>query len=252
MLLKNAPKFLTVIFFLTLISLPQASHSFGLGIYVPFGTGSGTFTYADDEYDTEYDFDTKYGGGFGIVLDTKIARDGLFNYRLNLGFINGTNTFEDYNMDIILSRDDYKYYVMDHTFGFGVLRNSWMRLWLGPQIRLAIMNMEEEKETGYDYYTQSISGIGFGLAPVIGANFNFGPVFTAAIEIGYRVNSYAGTWEFDGYTSSSGSLYLSEDFTTSENMVFINFSLLFRIGDVFESAYDDADDDKPDYDEEYY
>ncbi len=235
---KKLLSILAALLITILFAVPKQGHSFGMGIYVPFGGGGGTMTITDWVSDNEFDFDTKYEGGFGIVLDTKIARDGLFNYRLNLGFINGTNTLKDYYMDIILSRDDYKYYVMDHTFGFGVLRNSFMRLWLGPQIRLAIMNMEEEKEAIDDSYTQSIYGIGFGLAPVIGANFNFGPVFTAAIEIGYRISSYAGTWEFDGYSSSTGWVNISEDFTTSENMFFINFSLLFRMGDNYDNAED--------------
>lgn len=225
-LLSTLTALLIVIFF----AVPKNVHSFGMGIYVPFGAGSGTFTLSDLS-DVEIDYDGTYAGGFGIVLDTKIARDGLFNYRLNLGLINGSNKYEGNTK----AQDGYKYYVLDNSFGFGVVRTSWLRLWIGPQIRIAYMNLEDNS-TGN---TETMNGIGFGFAPVIGANFNFGPVFTAAIDLGYRFSSYAGTWEYEGYNEYSGYYdYWDESFTRSENMFFINFSLLFRMGDTYDNAED--------------
>jgi len=231
---KTLFKFGVIFTLIALFSLPQQGNAFGIGIYIPaFGTGSVTYSYTNsyDTYESEYD--TRYAGGLGIVLDTRVARNGVFNYRLNLGFYNATNI---YSSD--WEYEDFKFYVMDHSFGFGVVRTRLMRIWIGPQVRLA-------------YHTQpnDDSLIGFGLGPVLGANFNFGRVFTVALDLGYRVSAYAGTSESEdeyGYGSET------ETFTRTENLFFINLSVLFRLGDVFERAYDDADDDKPDYDEEYY
>lgn len=226
---KKVLSILTIMLITVLFALPQQGYGFGMGIYVPFGTGSGTFTLTDLS-DVELNYDGTYAGGFGIVLDTKIARDGLFNYRLNLGVINGSNTYEGGT-----EQNGYKYYTLDNSFGFGVVRTSWLRLWIGPQIRIAYMNMEDNSNG----YTEKINGVGFGFAPVIGANFNFGPVFTAALDLGFRFSSYAGTWDYEGYNEYSGYYDTwNESFTRSENMFFINFSLLFRMGDNYDNAED--------------
>jgi len=234
-MLRKLTAYLFIVSITVLIFLPKETSAFGIGIYVPIvGSGSGTVT--DIDTDDEFDYDMKYAGGFGIVLDTKVAKDGLFNYRLNLGMINGD---ED--------REDYKYYVMDHSFGFGVLRTRFVRLWIGHQVRLAYMNYSDE--TSYGNY--DVSGIGFGLGPVLGANFNFGPVFTAELDLGYRVSSYAGTAEYE-YDSEYYYESDSADFTQTENVFFVNLSLIFRIADVFGRTSTQPDDEKPDYDQDYY
>lgn len=223
-----------VITLFVLLMLPQQGNAFGIGIYVPvFGAGGGTVSEIDSDFD--FDYDMNYAGGFGIVLDSKVAKNGLFNYRLNIGLINGADDTED-----------YKYYVIDNTFGFGIVRTRFVRLWLGPQVRLAYMDYSEESSYG----TFSVSGVGFGIGPVLGANFNFGPVFTVGLDLGYRISSYVGSTEYEYEEYSYGSD--SADYTQSENIFFVNLSLIFRIGDVFGGSTKVYDDDKPNYDEEYY
>jgi len=211
---------------LILIVAPKESNAFGIGIFVPvYGTGSGTYTLSNFDTQTDYDFD--YAGGLGIVLDTRVARNGLFNYRLNLGFYSASQSYstDEYNT----SYDGFKFYIMDHTFGFGIVKTRFMRLWVGPQLRISYMNYELTDTFG----TESQYGLGYGLAPVLGANFNFGSVFTVAVDMGYRFGSYAGSWEYDG------SYYDSSDFTRSENQFFLNLSLIFRIGDSYEADLDE-------------
>ena len=100
--------------------------------------------------------------------------------------------------------------------------------------------MNREESNDYGTYTQY--GIGFGIAPVLGANFNFGKVFTVALDLGYRFSSFAGAWEYD-----SDSYYDSNDFTKSSNMFFVNLSLIFRMGDTYEDdAVDNAKQESPD------
>ena len=106
----------------------------GLGFYGTVQGGSGSwelenqsgFTFYDDDGDTE-----RFGIGF--TLDTAVARNKLFNYRLNIGperfdidFDNsGGATAELYGL------------AADNTFGFGVMRTEKVRLWAGPRVRIA-------------------------------------------------------------------------------------------------------------------
>lgn len=216
-----------------LILSPSNGNAFGIGLYVPVaGAGTSTWTISSDFGDNKEDYDFTGNGGFGIVLDTKVARDGLFNYRLNIGMQNATYSYQG------LDFKDFKLYVLDNSFGFGVVRTRFMRLWIGPQVRLAAMNRSKD---GTD-----LSAFGFGLAPVIGANFNFGRMLTAAVDLGYRFTSFGGKIE----SSDSYGSY-SNDFTIGQQAFFLNISFLFRINDVFESAYDE-DEDKADFNEDYY
>ncbi len=214
-----------------LLALPQNSNAFGIGIFIPaYGSGSGTYTNTNTDYKTDYDL--SYSGGLGIVLDTRVAKKGLFNYRLNLGYYNATHSFGGFDAD------GYKYYSMDHTFGFGIVKTRFLRLWLGPQLRIAYMNRGES----YDYGTYNEYGLGFGLAPVLGANFNFGKVFTVALDLGYRFSTYAVTAESDTDYD-----YSTDDYTKSGQNFFINLSLIFRMGDYYEADnVDNAKEETPD------
>ncbi len=227
---KRMAVLMVLVMGMMLLTLPQRANAFGIGVFVPvYGTGGGTYTWDDEGNETDYDL--SYSGGFGIVLDTKVAKKGLFNYRLNLGYHKATHTYNDYDVE------DFKYYTMDHSFGFGIVKTRFLRLWMGPQLRLAYMNYEISDDSG----TYSQYGLGFGIAPVLGANFNFGKVFTVAMDLGYRFSSYAGTAEFDG------SYYDTNDFTKSSQTFFVNLSLIFRIGDYYEDdAIDNAKEEAPD------
>lgn len=235
-------KLVVVIALIAVISLPQNANAFGIGIYLPvYGSGSGTLDFIDYD-ESEFDYDWDYDGGFGIVLDTKVARRGLFNYRLNLGMANASQKYGS-------TLDGFKYYMMDHTFGFGVVQTRVVRVWLGPQIGLALMSYEDNN----DYSDNSWNAVGFTFAPVLGANFNFGRMFTVAMDMGYKFSSFAGTAETTYYDSSYGyDVTDSDSFTQSQQGFFINLSLILRIGDVFDGGASDYDEDKPDYDEEYY
>lgn len=227
---------------ITLFSLPQQVNAFGIGVYIPVhgsGGGNGTLSWDSFEYnDVDFDFDSDHAGIFGIVLDTKLARRGVFNYRINLGLERGTN-------DYITNDDgDFNRYVFDNTFGFGIVQTRVIRLWLGPQLRIAAISSTDEG----DSYTMEFSGAEFGLAPVLGINVNLGRVITLAADMGYRFSGLAGSWDYsdDYYGSSNGT------FTMSEKTFFFNLSFIFRMGDVFDGGASDYDEDKPDYDEEYY
>jgi hypothetical protein len=124
--------------------------------------------------------------GFGLLLDTAVSTDSIFNYRLQIGMgsvtlsVNGVN----YNEDISL-----KEYHMYHSFGFGILRNDLVRLWLGPQVGLGTasgkFSYPGQSDTEFEEYFASIGGV-FGLNIHVSTNISLG------LCAGVRKNLIAG------------------------------------------------------------
>lgn len=217
------------------MTLPRQSSAFGIGVYVPvLGTGTAIFNGISDNT-----FGINYGEGYGIVLDTRVARNALFSYRLNVGYANGTLTHVDYPDT---KADGWIFCVLDNSFGFGVVKTSFLRLWVGPQVRYALLTVSDTNEDS----TITLNLFGLGLAPVIGANFNIGRLYTVGLDLGYRFSFYGGIVEDDNPDDP-----FTLPFTMTEQMFFINLSVLFRIRDVFERS-SDTKEYKPDYNEEYY
>lgn len=203
-----------------LMLIPNKSSAVGLGIYIPT-VGSGTTSLKINSYEFPEDLDNSHFG-FGFVLDTKVANPGVFNYRLHIGFESfelGDRNFRDERY----MEDNFSRYSIDNTFGFAVLQSSVVRLWLGPQIRLSYMNFNNEDN--------DINLIGLGLAPVLGANFNMGDVFTLAPELGYRFSVYGGTNSVD-----SDDYWITDDeddWTLNNREFFIKLNIIFRINDYY-------------------
>ena len=75
---------------------------------------------------------------FGISLDTNLATDRLFNYRMELG----KAYWEVDRFNNQSSTADLDGLVMNQDFGFGGLVSDSVRLWLGPELRLTYLNGE--------------------------------------------------------------------------------------------------------------
>lgn len=92
---------------------------------------------------------------YGLLLDTALARDTLFNFRYQVGF--GTTM---QNEDIFGS------------FGFGIVRTEHLRFWLGPQIGMSFKQR--------DTFPMPTFGA------VLGLNVNFLEHYTFTVDGGYR------------------------------------------------------------------
>lgn len=192
----------------------------GLGVYGGLSSGNSDWT-TDDNYGS-YDFKMDSGHTeAGLVLDTAVAKDRLFNYRLNLGYLK--STYKDDSGDKL----ELDGFAMTHSFGFGVLRTENVRLWLGPQLRFSYVT--GSPKGGSDNYSQ----FGVGIAPVLGININLGPVVTLAVDGGYRFSSYFGTYDYTNYSYSGYSYSDTGSYTVSEQTPFVNVSLIFRMGDKY-------------------
>lgn len=222
----------------------------GLGFFISndFGDAEVTEDNADPIlYDFEYEFDAD-GFGFGMVYDSNVSQDTLFNYRLNVGYGGGeydinavhdtTNGF-DWDMSGVSSDVDFDLFAIDNTFGFGIVRKDFMRLWIGPQVRIGYMNVSGKVIPDVSNPTVANAEIdtnliGLGFAPVIGGNFHLDDRFSLCVALGYRMSWY---WSVDGekkITNNGVPVASSDaDFEVYENGLFANLSLIFRFGDTF-------------------
>lgn len=184
-----------------LFSISNAS-AIGLGAYYQLGWGKANWKW--DDNGTAYNDSLDHRGRLpGFVLDTNVAQDQVFNYRLQLG------------LDQIKVAGGGKAtgYVMDHIFGFGVVRNEFMRLWVGPQLHLSYY---DDADWDSDF---RLFGLGGG--PAVGVNIHAGDTVSFCITNGFLLSSQLGE-AANGF-----------DFSGYETLFYINFSVLFRINDAY-------------------
>jgi hypothetical protein len=216
-------------------------HALGLGLYFTAGGGPAELTEDWDvdsdweRYDTEGD--KRYFGG-GFVLDTAVAKNRVFNYRLNVGLEGARyeadkiiNEITDDNLTDLI--DDYQIdtsrLVFDNTFGFGVFRNRYVRIWLGPQLRFGYLWGDGDYKISGDTRRVDVWGGIAGIGAMGGINIHTGDAVSLGIDLGYRYSGYAGKIEKRG----SG-IIDSDPFFGNESVFFVNFSLLFRVNDIYE------------------
>ncbi len=200
------------------VALVSNASALGLGFYGGYG---------GDKADWDVDYNsTSVGNGtyqqnaehktFGFVMDTAVAKDKLFNYRLNLGY------------DTFLSKPGegaYKYvmkgFVLENDFGFGIVREPSVRVWLGPELRISILS-GEDRFNGTSGRNIDLFGVGVGLA--IGVNVNLGEAVALGFKVAYLVNNYYG--QGNGKTS----LDSDADYIVKEKLPIASVALIFRIG----------------------
>ncbi len=201
-------------FLLAAGSFPGQAHAFGLGGYASIGGGTAEYEAESAGGTTEVDLDSVIKE-FGFVMDTNLAMDRLFNYRVNLGYQmveheNGASPIE------------LEGFVLNQDFGFAVMRNRNLRLWLGPELQLSYLSGEIDINPNWD-----ITLYGVGLGPVVGMNFNIGRSLTLGLKGGYLFTYRQG----DGEDNSGGGS--SFDYEVQEHLFFVNLAVLFRINDSF-------------------
>ncbi|MBN2402898.1 MAG: hypothetical protein JXN64_10920 [Spirochaetes bacterium] len=195
-------------------------YAIGLGGYITGAGGSYDWTYSMREYDeTEITVDSnvfKLGGGF--ILDTAVAKDTLFNYRLNVGYTalvidNEEGVYDIYGWD----------FHVYNTFGFGLVRTESIRFWIGPQAGLGLYYGEwDVSEDTYD--TNSFSTFFLSIGGAIGLNYNISSRFSLGFDGGIRFASHSGYGELGDQTY---------DITGSGAEFFANVCFIVRINDSY-------------------
>jgi hypothetical protein len=200
-----------------LVSSSQLN-ALGLGLYGTASKADYTWTYHIDE-SPNADVDSDVSKiGLGFVLDTCLAKDNLFNYRLNIGYAKLDISNEKGKSIEDMTGNEYSLY---NTFGFGIFRSEVVRFWLGPQIGFGWTKGEYET-SGTEEAT--FWTIFYSYAIVTGLNFNIEDLITIGVDGGYRISKHAGTADF---------LIDSYGITATGKEFFANFSVMFRINDVF-------------------
>ena len=212
--------FLLIISVLLCIGYHQKASALGIGAYGGFSYSEPEFEEIDGSISSE---GKNYWIGGGLVLDTAVAKKNLFNYRLNFGLGQLTQTSKNGSFD-----DGTKGFQLDiiNSFGFGIVKVSFMRMWLGPQVGLRFSYID------YSYSYNTIEQYRLSILPgaVLGFNFNIGSVFTIGIDGGFRYNLGVAI------DSSSGYYYNETSYTVLGPEGFVNLSILFRIGDTYSGS----------------
>ncbi len=130
--------------------------------------------------DKDYSLATKtYGATVGMVLDTAVAYDSLFNLRFQIDYSLLSNSIKSE----MLEERYLFYFIKPHSvFGFSPIRKRCLRFWFGPGLGLSYMqNQQQSKE----------SLTAFNIDFNIGLNFHFASELSAFITVagGYTFNT---------------------------------------------------------------
>lgn len=194
-----------------LLASSTSCYAFGLG----FSTISGNESWDDNNTSsgkTDHDVSAS-----GFMFDTIVAKDRLFNYR-----------FTYQNEENKQSNGNFKFegYTISNDFGFGVFKNQWVRLWLGPRFTT----------TAYDSVTvngvtRGTDVVGIAYGPVIGVNVNFPQVVSLSVTMG-RMFSGGYVGNIDNYTGAGSSIF-GDDVDVDITGSFLAISVIFRINDSY-------------------
>jgi hypothetical protein len=174
--------------------------------------------------DDSIDVDAK---GFGVMLDTNLSGQNVFNYRLSIGYneldISYGNDF--YSVDL-----DGHRITIDNTFGFGIVKAENIRLWIGPQVHLDFSSWDET--IGGTYLEKdNVNVIGYGVGVVTGANFHIPRVGSICPELGIRLQGNVTDTYEERYSYYDGWVWRHDeneiDYSYNETVVFFKLSFLF-------------------------
>ena len=228
-----------------LLAMPAVVNAGGIGLYVPISFGdtmdvtlspdSGYTGASDVNQVTEY----KAATGLGLMFDSNLGKDKLFNYRLGLEWMDRTVDTVSYDGGSARSctgdSSDLFRFQMIHTFGFGVLRTEMFRLWIGPRINLG-WNYRNDEGT---YGKQSEFNYEIGIAPVVGLNVNIGRWFAVAADLDYRFAGVGGAYVYSPNTGSDR----TNTYSGSDNGATMRLYAIFKFGEDFrpDSQYEDEE-----------
>ncbi|HYD48154.1 MAG TPA: hypothetical protein VEB21_07400 [Terriglobales bacterium] len=185
----------------------SVSYAAGIGGHIEYAYSSIDLTGPEIEADR---------GTIGFTYDTDVARDTLFNYRLQAGYQFSSYEYESFNGD-----DEGHGLNLLNAFGFGIFRSPFVRVWAGPAIRFTVDSIDSG---GNEFVDVSLGG-----GPIVGANFHVGPNLTLSPSIAYNY-SWVGSYCDDCFGD--------DDETGDEHRISLNFAILFRTPDDFFGSSD--------------
>ena len=223
-----------------LIASPLTLSAAGIGLYVPYSLGDTMeVTVTPDNSTPDFDQTTEYDSalGLGLMFDSNLGKDKLFNYRLGLEFMNRkVDTVSSGGVTRSCTGDacDMFRFQIVQTFGFGVLRTEMVRLWVGPRINLGY-NYQNDEEA---LFTQTNVNFEVGIAPAVGINLNFGRYFALSADLDYRFSGVGGGYTYD----LNGGTSVTNSYKGSNNGATLRVAAIFKFGEDFQDEIHTADD----------
>ncbi len=203
-------RFFATIFLLFLaILITPIARATGVGLTISGGLSEITLKRSFNDGSTATYSLTEYLAGAGIVVDTAVAADRLFNYRCNLTYHNS------FTKDVsIFSSQSYHRLLWTNSFGFGFYRTDSVRIWAGPQVGLSYNFAYNARRAGSGVDDPFMMGY---LGVVLGFNFHAGDHFTFSLDLGAR-GGYGGSLDGSGVR-------------VTRLEPFLNVAFIGRIGD---------------------
>ncbi len=192
-----------------LLFIASTAMAFGIGAYATVGGGGSTFNTTKTDYAPNItSTSSDLTAGAGLIFDTNLASNSIFNYRFKIG---GGKYWIDREKEIDMARMH-----LSNIFGFGLIRTKHVRWWMGPQLGAAYAWGKRGERTYFgitkESYTYQIlaygissifdfnlpgpfkdkirkinyGGINMGLST--GVNFNIAQNFTISLESGFKYN----------------------------------------------------------------
>lgn len=216
--------FLTMTLIAVLFFCSESIYATGVGFYGDFSSGLTFGKYRNSHW----------APGGGLIIDTNIAQNDIFNYRFEFGY-------DWFNVSWFPGSSANYYFdscskiSTNHYFGFGLIRNQHIRFWVGPQIEVSGL------------FSQGHNGIFGGLGFAMGTNFHISDVFSFSMVISLRAVGgmiYGNYQRTTSPSALSGILgmfgFASNNVeTVNENLGFyggngrISLACIFRISDVY-------------------
>ena len=209
-----------LLFNFLLLFLPLGLNAVGLGFYVPFSFEEESSASYSVELQPNHTLKTNYNEsvGFGLVMDTNVQKDQLFNYRLGVEALK--RKIKDINQTSCIDGCNYGTRVNSvHTFGFSIIRNEYIRVWTGPRINIALNT--EGRDNDYERFELEV-----GIAPALGINVNLAEKVSLSFDIDYRLSNILG------YSDDSGE-YSKVSYSGTTQGATARLYIIFKINDGF-------------------
>lgn len=207
---------------LLLMLLPSTSWALGLGLNLGYAYRIGTLGAEDTALSTNNSYpDLDFSSNdlnVGLTLDTAVARDRLFNYRLNVDYVRGwidPDTVPGLSPNAETTSDGVD---LENIFGFGVVRRPDLRWWVGPSLRISIARALSVDSGAAQYFASPLVNVGAGI--VTGVNLHRGRHVSAGMTLGYDINF--AVYAFDAP--------IDIQYTGALHRVTLGVTVLYRFG----------------------
>lgn len=169
-------KYITLLFAAIVLAAGQAQSAHAIGLALSRQDSSGGMPEPQISYSSVFNRLVDNIQGLAIIFDTAVAKDRLFNYRLNIDCSSVLM-----QKDLVFSNISYSVnrLTVANTFGFGFIRTPFMRVWAGPQLALTY-EFKNRNSTIFNPVLYNKIG------PMVGVNIHAGNNMTFAVEMGFR------------------------------------------------------------------